>query len=137
MYWCRRITALTVFCSIIAFLFASCYHLDSEQPEDYESFRQNMQGKYVYDLLPPLEDTDCIQEAYLFYSDWDLLDSYYTIYINCLFTEEEYQAECERITNTFTDPYFLTINSDSFGYPSMSYDTSLEADFFGVYYIIR
>jgi len=129
----KKICSIMV-CLIIILLFTSCYHFESEHVNEYDEFYQNMQEKndYIYGFLPLLEDNECIDDMYLFYSDRDLLDSYYTIYLNCKYSEKEYRNEEKRITELFVDEDLLVKNSDSFDYESLMYSNLFVRDSSGI-----
>lgn len=80
-------------------LLTSCYEVNTDQKTDYTEFRNEMQKKndFIYQVLPILNDESVVEDVYLYYSDRDLLDSFYTVYLNCIFSEEKYTLEYERL----------------------------------------
>lgn len=112
-------------CLLILLCLTSCYHIDSNQRSEYFVFKEKMNksNDIIYSLLPSLESEDYIEDIYMFYSDYDLLDSFYTVYLKCKFDEKEYKDEQKRITSVFNEEEFLVKDSDSFKYPSLMYDS--------------
>ena len=64
---------------------------------------------------------------YLYFSDYDLLDSFYTIYVSCISPETEYKAEQDRILSLYNEQDH-TINSDSFKYESVVFNDILQTE---------
>lgn len=120
-----------VFLSVFLMLLqlSSCYKVNTDNVNDYEAFLQKMQDKHpiLYSDLPNV-DKEQIKDMYLYYSD-ELIDSYYTIYLNCSFTKEQYETEFKRIvdlTSQYSD--MLDVNSKSFSYDSIRVNSSLDFD---------
>ena len=128
---------LTVICLSIVILLASCAQYEVEQQDEYKEFYQKMEKKKnrMFEFFPSPENQDCIEDMYLFYSERDLIDTYYTCYLNCKYDEEEYCREEKRITELFTDENLLIKNSESFEYESLSYSEQLDHDILGVSYL--
>lgn len=120
-----------VFLSVFLMLLqlSSCYNVNTDNVNDYEAFLQKMQDKHpiLYSDLPNV-DKEQIKDMYLYYSD-ELIDSYYTIYLNCSFTKEQYETEFKRIVD-LTSQYgdMLDVNSKSFSYDSIRVNSSLDFD---------
>lgn len=128
----RKLGVLT-FCLIIAVFLTSCYHFESNQTTEYQEFYQKLKEnkKQIYNFFPIINDKESIQEVYLFYNDRDLIDTYYTIYLNCNFSKDDYQKEKDRIAKLFEDKDLLVENSDSFEYESLMYDSTLYPSKYG------
>jgi len=133
----RRIHTIAV--SIVSLLsmmasLTACYYCDTTQFEDYGRFREEMQkmGKQLDVFLPALESDEPVEDMYLFYSDRDLIDTYYTVYLNCRYTEEKYRQEEERIVLLFNDEDLLIKNSESFGMDSLMYGEGCFGDADGI-----
>ena len=77
----------------MAVLLTGCYHIETTDVQKYSEFYQQMneQGHSIGRNIPKPTDTLNIEEMYLYYSDWDLVDSMYTVYVNCTYTAEEYE----------------------------------------------
>lgn len=110
-----------IVCLGFVLLFVTGYHFESTQTVEYNAFHQDMQEKneYIYKLLPVLKDDKYIEDMYLFYSDRDLIDSYYTVYLNCRYSEKEYRTEKTRISELFESDGYLIKNSSLFNYESL------------------
>lgn len=134
MYLNKAIIICLAIFLLIVVLFRSCYHQETENTQDYYAFRQEMQdkSKTIYDMLPALNDEDCIEDMYLFYSDWDFIDSFYTVYLNCQYSEQEYKNEEMRIAALFSDEQVLVKNSDLFDYPSLMHRDYFDFDLNGM-----
>ena len=128
---------LTAICLSILFLCASCSQYEVEKSEEYKEFHQKMEKMKnpMFEIFPSLENEDCIDDMYLFYSERDLIDTYYTCYLNCIYDEEAYCREVKRITEVFTNEDLLKKNSESFEYESLSYSGDLTQDIDGVSYM--
>lgn len=125
--------ALALICLSCVFLFVSCPHYEADQVEEYKEFYQKIEKKSpIFDAFPSPENEQCIEDMYLFYSERDLFDTYYTGYVNCKYDSEEYYREEKRITELFTDEDLLVKNSDSFEYESLVYGERLARDSDGV-----
>ena len=106
-------------CITISLLLTSCYRSEVDQASDYKSFYKDMQRKgfSVRKFLPDLSDEDCIKELYLYYSDEPIKPSY-AIYLNCVYSEEEYKREAERMTSYQEHMYR---DMESFDYEAIWY----------------
>ncbi len=104
LYWILSIVVILVL--VTCLIFTGCYHIDSHDINDYDSFMSKMNHKkheYISKFFPKLEDTDCVNDMYLYYSDYDLLDSLYTVYLNCSYDDETYASEIQRLKNKFAN----------------------------------
>ncbi len=115
-------------CVMILLCMTSCYHFESNEKSDYNTFKEDLYkvNDYIYSYLPTIENDDVIDEVYLFYSDWDLLDSFYTTYVNCVYSEEEYQKEKDRLTELFADDQYLSDEALTLNYPSLMHENSID-----------
>ena len=129
--------ALVLICLSFVLLFVSCPHYEVDQVEEYKEFYQKMSKSTspIFDVFPSPENEQCIEDMYLFYSERDLLDTYYTGYLKCKYDSEEYYREEKRIKDLYTDEVLLDKNSDSFEYESLIYDDILSRDDDGVSYL--
>ena len=84
-------------------IFFGCYHIDSGNADDYAHFMSKMsdRNEIMYKFFPKLENTDCIDEVFLYYSDYDLFDSLYTVYVNCVYDDEAYASEIKRLESRY------------------------------------
>lgn len=81
----------------------------------------------IYQFLPKVNEEQ-IEDMYLYYSD-ELLDSYYSIYLNCSYFEKQYEAELERLSNIMSQYNdIIKKDSKSFSYESFCLDSVLEFD---------
>ena len=98
-----------------------CYEIDSTNQDDYAAFYEKSDEiALVSDLLPLPENIESFDDILLYYSDYDLIDSYHTIYLNCNFSDENFETEKQRAIdygNELSD--FSFFNSDSFSYDSV------------------
>ena len=108
---------------------SGCAHIDTDKIEDYGSFLQTMKdmnsGEYPY--LPSAEYLDCMEEVVLYYSDYDLLDSFYTIYVNCVYTPEDYKKEEQRLLE-LSENGSLSYDADSFCHEAIVLSKTFESD---------
>ena len=103
-----------IICMVVCL--SGCYHVETTDTEQYNDFYQYMQAKNtsIGNNLPEPSDAFTVEDAYLYYSDWDLLDSMYTVYVNCVYTTEYYEQakdEAYAISRMWGDP---VSNSSSF-----------------------
>ena len=73
----------------------------------------------THSMLPNPENIESIDDLYLYYSDYDLIDSYYTIYLECGFSSDKYETEKQRVKDYAKQYDFTLINSDFFLYDSV------------------
>ncbi len=69
----------------------SCYSLETVDSNEYISFLNKIKSSHPtnYGALPKLEDIGCIEEMYLYYTDKEIIDTMYTIYLNCVYGQDE------------------------------------------------
>ena len=117
---------LLVFCISLT----SCYQIDSKSTTDYSGFYKKMSTVMptAHSSLPNPEDIESIDDVYLFYSDYDLIDSYYTIYLECSFSSEKYETEKQRVIDDAKQYDFALYNSDLFSYDSVYINQCIEHD---------
>lgn len=130
----KRILVL-ITCLMISLLLTSCYKTETEQVLDYTAFYKDMRerSKHISGFLPDISDESCIEEVYLYYTEEDpIFQPNYTIYLNCVYSEEEYENEVKRINELFTDEGLLQRNTDSFEYESMLYGEFLDCSPFSL-----
>ncbi|MBQ8184210.1 MAG: hypothetical protein IJ036_00320 [Lachnospiraceae bacterium] len=115
----KRKMGILILFILLSCLLTSCYRSTVKEASEYDSFREDMKEQYerLYEFLPELGDKSCIEDMYLYYWSGDLFDSYHTIYLNCVYSEEEYEKEEKRLKELFADS--SQINSDSFEYESL------------------
>ena len=77
-------------------------------------------------MLPVPDSYSRIDDIYLYYSDNHLLDSYYTIYLECVFAPEKFEAEKQRVIDDAKQYHFTLYNSDSFSFESVYINQVLE-----------
>lgn len=111
---------LLLICVVFTYLLTSCYSDTVKSADDYDEFREEMKEEYepIYKLLPEVTDKSCIQDMYLHMFE-DILDTNYAIYLNCVYSDEDYEREEERLTKLFGDMEFLQTNPKSFEYESL------------------
>ena len=109
-------------------MLTSCYHYKSDVSSDYGEFRIDMKSKAkgIYDFLPDLENEDVIKDVFMYYSDADLIDSFYTVYLNCQYSEEEYNKEKERLEKVLKG---ANVDSNSFELPSIVADEYMNGEY--------
>ncbi len=110
-------------------VFHSCYHIDSSDVSDYKDFMSKMsdRNEIMYKFFPKLENTDCIDEIYLYFSDNYLFDSMYTAYVNCVYDDETYASEIKRLESRYGK--FSNYSYED----SYEYDVTEEEESFTVY----
>lgn len=120
----RSLLILSVFCISLT----GCYQINSKSHADYPDFYEKMSTVMpaTYSMLPNPEDVKSIDDMYLYYSDYDLLDSYHTIYLECSFSSEKYETEKQRIIDDAKQYHFTLYNSDSFSFESVYINQVLE-----------
>ena len=98
-----------------------CYYIDTKKEADYPDFYNKMSSimPTAYSMLPNPEDIESINDIYLYYSDYDLIDSYYTIYLECSFSSEKYETEKQRVIDDAKQYDFTLYDSDLFSYNSV------------------
>lgn len=69
-------------------------------------------------MLPVPDSYSRIDDIYLYYSDYHLLDSYYTIYLECVFAPEKFEAEKQCVIDD-AKQFFTLYNCDAFFYDSV------------------
>lgn len=119
---------------VVTLCFSACYKIDSNSKSDYSAFYDKM-GSLLPEsqsMFPIPEAMESIDDIYLYYSDYDLLDSFYTIYLECSFTSESFETEKQRVHDE-CGPSLL--NSDSFSYESEYMEQYIEQDSNGFTYI--
>lgn len=101
--------------------FTSCYYLDSDKKTDYGDFCKQMKkiNPYLYDFFPKEDSKDNIVSSYWYYSDYDLIDSFYTIYLACEYGEEQYKNEYERLLE-HCEEGMSDIDSSEFDYSNIT-----------------
>lgn len=112
---------------ILVLSISSCIDIDTDNKNNYEEFLNVMSSRseYIYDIIPKL-DENAIDDLYLFYSDKDLLDSFYSIYINCCYSDEDYESELLRISS-LSDKYdFDTEKSNEFDLDAKILDYNID-----------
>lgn len=115
---------LSLFTICIILLFCGCYKIDSTSSQDYANFyKKSDEIALQCDFLPLPENVKDFEDVLLYYSDYDLLDSYHTIYLNCNFTDENFQTEKQRALNYGENYDFTVYNSDSFALDSIYINT--------------
>ncbi len=123
----KKVSIFVTFLCICG-LFTSCVYVNTTDGSEYTSLLADMKNtsKSVYSFFPEVAD-DCIDDLFLYYSDYDILDSVYSIYVNCEFTKEQYNAEKERVRELMSQwENLLEEDTDSFAFPSLSLERMLE-----------
>lgn len=128
----KLFTALLVL-SLLCTSLTGCYKIDSKSKTDYPTFYEKMSTVMptTYSSLPDPQDIESIDDIFLFYSDYDLIDSYYTIYLECDFSSEKYELEKQRVIDNAKQYDFTLYNSDLFSYDSVYIDQYIEYDSYG------
>lgn len=121
---------LSVTAFFLALSLCACYEIDSTNADDYAAFYKNSSDIALQsDLLPLPENIESFDDIMLYYSDYNLIDSYHIIYLNCNFSDENFEIEKQRALD-YGKTYDGTIyNSESFSYDSVSINTLLPTDF--------
>ncbi|MBR2724767.1 MAG: hypothetical protein IKB72_04955 [Ruminococcus sp.] len=122
----KRILSIILILAV-TLCFSACYKIDSNSKSDYSAFYDKMGSilPETQSMFPHPEVMESIDDIYLYYSDYDLLDSFYTIYLECSFTSESFETEKQRVHNE-CGPALL--NSDSFSYESEYIEQFIEQD---------
>lgn len=125
---CKRIFIIVLCCLMVAVLFTSCTRFETSAQSEYDKYYKELQKRQASaaEFLPESISEDCIEDMYLFYNGKDLIDDYYTIYLNCKYTAEEYFNEKNRISELFVDEDLLVKNSESFIYESLMYEDTFD-----------
>lgn len=125
----KLICSLLVLLSLCISL-TGCYQIDSKSKTDYPDFYEKMRTVMptTYTSLPSPESIESINDSYLYYSDYDLIDSYYTIYLECSFSDEKYETEKQRVIDDAKQYDFTVYNSDSFSYDSVYINQCIQHD---------
>lgn len=107
-----------------------CYQIDSKSKTDYSDFYEKMSTVMptTHAALPSPNCIESIDDIYLYYSDYDLIDSYYTIYLECSFSSEKYETEKQRVIDNAKQYDFTLYNSDSFSYDSVYINQCIQWD---------
>ena len=123
----KRFTVLLVLLLLCTSL-TGCYQIDSKSTTDYLAFYEKMSTimPTSYASLPNPEDIETIDDIYLFYSDYDLIDSYYTIYLECSFSSEKYETEKQRVIDNVKQYDSTLYNSELFSYDSVYINQCIE-----------
>ena len=98
----RSIVVITLIVFLIT-SFVSCYQIQSDSENDYRIFCEQVKSiaPHLYDFLPKEEYEKYIVSSYWYYSDRDLFDSSYTIYLVCDYEEDLYEKEYNRLLEHF------------------------------------
>lgn len=109
----------------LSLLMTSCYSIETKECDSYSVFWNKMQKERtsISTMMPELTNSDYIQEVYLYYTDIDPLETCYVVYLNCLYSDEQYAEEYKRLKD-LTDEYSV-INSPSFTLSSIELDNYL------------
>ena len=105
-----------------------CYQIDSKSKTDYPDFYKKMSTVIpdTHSMIPNPENVESIDDIYLYYSDYDFIDSYYTIYLECSFSAKNYEKEKQRVIDDAKQYDFTLYNSDSFSYDSVYINQYIE-----------
>ena len=89
---------LLLICVVFTYLLTSCCRVTVKSADDYDEFREEMKEEYepIYKLLPEVTDKSCIQDMYLHMFE-DILDTNYAIYLNCVYSDEDYEREINEV----------------------------------------
>lgn len=125
----KRAVAVMVLLMITLSL-SGCYQIESRDQNDYAAFYQKMETVLpaTYSMLPPPDAMESIDDIYLYYSDYDLLDSYYTIYLECSFAPEAYETEKQRVLEDAEQYLYACYNDNSFHYDSVYINQVVERE---------
>ena len=112
---------------IVAFVLNSCYFIETTNAKRYAAFYAKMEeaDPITCKWLPDPEGLQ-IEDMYLFRSDYDLLDTFYMVYVNCVFDDVSYQTEKDRQYSLARYNEFATYNLLAFDYESIAYDVDLD-----------
>lgn len=127
---------------IIPFILTGCYYIESTNSNDYVMFYRKLEEimPMTYSMLPALENIKNIDDIILYYSDYDLIDSYYTIYLECTFEQEQFKEEKQRLNDFVKESEVAEIaiyDSNEFNYSSIyiNQDIHSDTDDFAVIYV--
>ncbi|MDD5923735.1 MAG: hypothetical protein PUC88_02970 [Clostridia bacterium] len=117
----KRFINFLLVLSILCVFLTGCYQIDSKSKTDYSDFYKKMRTVMptTYAMLPLPGSMESIDDIYLYYSDYDLIDSYYTIYLECSFSDEKYETEKQRVIDDAKQYDFTLYNSETFSYDSV------------------
>ena len=126
----KKLICILLILSFLCILLTGCYRIDSKSQTDYPDFYKKMSTVMptAYAMLPAPDSMESIDDIYLYYSDYDLIDSYYTIYLECSFTSDQYEIEKQRVTDNASQYDFTLYNSESFSYDSVYINQCIEHD---------
>lgn len=115
---------------VLGFTLPGCYFQDADNSEEYSSFLQEIEEKNdtIYSILPKNDKIDFVQDVYLYYSDFDMIDSLYSIYVNCIYEQDTYVEETQRVLEVTNQWEFVKENVDSFDYNSIVINQYLDFD---------
>ena len=117
----RKIIWFAVSMSVLIVLFNGCYNIETTNAKKYNSFYNKMERKHpsMYEKLPDPQGLE-LDEVYLYHWDFDLIDTTYVVYLNCVFdNKEEYTTEKNRQYKLGREWEFTQYNSSSFEYESV------------------
>ncbi len=123
----KKLVSILLLLIATCIVLTGCYKINSNNKSDYPDFYDKL-GKIMPEtqsMFPSPDAMESIDDIYLYYSDYDLLDSFYTIYLECSFTSESFETEKQRVHNE-CGPALL--NSDSFSYESEYIEQFIEQD---------
>lgn len=117
-------------------LLSSCYEKKETEKNNYTEFRDEMKNKNsnIYEFLPALDSEDSIDDMYLYYSDKDFLDSFYVVYLNCLYLKERYLLEYQRVLK-LSDENDVVVNSEYFNCESILMDAQIDTQLSSITYL--
>ncbi len=126
----KKLFSILLVLLLLCVSLTGCYQIDSKNETDYQTFYEKMSTEMptTYASLPDPQDIESINDIYLFYSDYDLIDSYYTIYLECDFSSEKYEVEKQRVIDDAKQYDFTLYNSDLFSYDSVYINQSIYHD---------
>ena len=129
----RKFISFLLVLSLLCISLTGCYQIDSNSTTDYPNFYKKMSTimPTTYSSLPSPESIESIDDIYLYYSDYDLIDSYYTIYLECGFSSEKYELEKQRVIDNAKQYDFTLYDSDLFSYDSVYINQYIEYDSYG------
>ena len=115
---------------LICGMLSGCYQINTHNQSDYSAFYNKMETVMpaTYEMMPAPDAMESIHDIYLFYSDYDLIDSYYTIYLECTFTPEQFEIEKQRLTECAGQYDFSLSDSDQFSYDSVCINQSITSN---------
>ena len=123
----KRYILLMLLLCVVALILNGCYYIETTNVKRYAAFYAEMEeaDPIMHTWLPDPEDLQ-IEDMYLFRSDYDLLDTFYTVYVNCVFDDVSYQTEKDRQYSLARYDEFATYNLLAFDYESIAYNVSLD-----------